>query len=65
MTGDEVLGTERPAGSLIFIVEDDNDISALIEHTLKAAGFVTRVFADGSHVVEAVKKQLPAYPGLR
>ena len=46
--------------TLIFVVEDDRDIASLISHTLKGAGFATRVLLDGQLVVEAALEQLPA-----
>jgi DNA-binding response OmpR family regulator len=42
------------------VVEDDRDIASLISHTLKGAGFATRVFSDGDLVVEAAKEHMPA-----
>jgi DNA-binding response OmpR family regulator len=46
---------DPPETSLIFVVEDDRDIASLIEHTLKGAGFASRVFLDGQLVVEAAR----------
>jgi DNA-binding response OmpR family regulator len=45
---------------MIFVVEDDRDIASLIAHTLKSAGFATRVFLDGELVFEAAQEHLPA-----
>jgi DNA-binding response OmpR family regulator len=46
--------------SLIFIVEDEPDVASLIAHTLDIAGFATRVFHDGQHVIEAARQWSPA-----
>jgi DNA-binding response OmpR family regulator len=51
---------DQPATSLIFVVEDDRDIASLIAHTLRAAGFASRIFLDGKLAVEAAQEQLPA-----
>jgi two-component system, OmpR family, response regulator BaeR len=48
--------TER----LIYIVEDEPKIAALLSDFLKGAGFATRVFIDGRFVIEAVRTQQPA-----
>jgi two-component system phosphate regulon response regulator PhoB len=59
MNGESPVYDDR-ALTLIFVVEDDRDIASLISHTLKGAGFATRVFLDGQLVVEAALEQLPA-----
>ncbi len=46
--------------TVIFIVEDDKDIAALIDHTMQRSGFKTRIFRDGQHVVEAAYEEQPA-----
>jgi DNA-binding response OmpR family regulator len=51
---------ERPLTPLIFVVEDNSDIALLIAHTVKGAGFASRVFLDGQTVVEAAHEQSPA-----
>ena len=55
----EMYGHGKGA-SLIFIVEDDPDVASLIVHALSIAGFATRVFHDGEHVIEAARQCSPA-----
>ncbi len=44
----------------VFIVEDDGDISRLIQLHLEAAGYGTRVFPDAGRVLAAAEELLPA-----
>lgn len=44
----------------IFVVEDDADIARLVRHHLESAGYVTRMFAQGTGVVEDAEKIPPA-----
>ena len=55
----EMRGHAKGA-SLIFIVEDEPDVASLIAHALDGAGFATRVFHDGEHVIEAARCSAPA-----
>jgi DNA-binding response OmpR family regulator len=55
----EMRGPSKGA-ALIFIVEDEPDVASLIAHTLDNAGFATRVFPDGQHVIEIALQQSPA-----
>src|SRR5215472_11238858 len=48
------------ARSLIFVVEDENDIAGLICHNLQSAGFDTQSFGDGRSVLAEALHQLPA-----
>jgi DNA-binding response OmpR family regulator len=53
----EETWTPRP---LIFVVEDDADISRLIEHNLQSAGYDVESFLSGSAVVSEGSRKLPA-----
>lgn len=44
----------------VFIVEDEADIATVVELYLQGAGYATKLFLDGSEVVEAVKTQNPS-----
>jgi two-component system phosphate regulon response regulator PhoB len=46
--------------SLIFVVEDDLDISRLIEHNLHSAGYRVSTFLSGSAVVPSATRLHPA-----
>ncbi len=46
--------------SEIWIIEDEERISAVLSAYLSQAGFNVRVFADGQGIVAAVSKQAPA-----
>jgi len=54
---------EEPAGTnlgkLIFVVEDDEDISALIKHHLQSAGYDVVVFLTASSVIQEALSQDP------
>lgn len=54
------LDTFGAARSLIFVVEDENDIAGLICHTLRSAGFDTQSFGDGRSLLSEALRQLPA-----
>lgn len=45
---------------LIFVVEDDADISRLVRHHLEAAGFGVRLFASSSSVMAEAERANPA-----
>jgi DNA-binding response OmpR family regulator len=45
---------------LVFVVEDDSEIAALISLSLAKAGFATRTFADGGSALAALPTQTPA-----
>ena len=40
-----------PPRSLVFVVEDDDDIAGLISHILRSAGFEVQSFRDGTSVI--------------
>jgi len=44
----------------VFIVEDEKDIASIVEMYLQASGLQTRVFYDGTQVVEAVRSERPS-----
>ncbi len=45
--------------SLVFVVEDDAKIAAVVSDFLKAEGFITRCFPDARGVLEAVSADSP------
>ena len=53
--------TDAPASrSLVFVVEDDADISRLIQHNLLFAGYGVRVFASGFSVISEAQRERPS-----
>ena len=44
----------------VFVLEDDTDISRLVQHHLEAAGFGVRVFASPANVLVDAERQPPA-----
>jgi two-component system phosphate regulon response regulator PhoB len=46
--------------SLIFVVEDEEDIARLISHNLQAAGFDVESFVSGASVVSEALREMPA-----
>lgn len=45
---------------LVFVVEDDEDVSRLVCHHLDLAGYVTRSFSDSFSVIEEAQKSVPS-----
>jgi DNA-binding response OmpR family regulator len=45
---------------IIFVVEDDPDISRLVRHHLEGDGFAVRLFASGSSVLPEAERARPA-----
>jgi two-component system phosphate regulon response regulator PhoB len=45
---------------IIFVLEDDTDISRLMQHHLEAAGYTPRVFASPTHLIPEAERQMPA-----
>jgi DNA-binding response OmpR family regulator len=45
---------------IIFVVEDDPDISRLVRHHLEANGFAVRLFSSGTNVVIEAERARPA-----
>jgi len=48
------------ARDLIFVVEDDVDVSRLVEHNLKTAGYEVAAFLSGSSVLSSAIASQPA-----
>ena len=46
--------------NVVFVVEDDIDISRLIQHNLSSAGFSVQVFASGNEVVTEALREKPS-----
>ncbi len=46
--------------SLVFVVEDEEDIARLISHNLQAAGFEVRSFVNGGSVLSEVLREMPS-----
>ena len=44
----------------IFVIEDDKDISRLVQHHLEASGYATTIFANGRGVIEEAERVQPA-----
>lgn len=59
----EPLGDAASAAvsrSLVFVVEDEEDIARLISHNLQAAGFDVQSFANGGSVVSEALREMPS-----
>src|SRR5580700_504763 len=59
----EPLGDAGIAGvsrSLIFVVEDEEDIARLISHNLQAAGFDVQSFVSGASVISEALREMPS-----
>ena len=53
--------TDKPRYcDLIYVVEDDPDVSQLIEHNLRTAGYEVSTFFSGAPVVPLAAKAQPA-----
>ncbi len=46
--------------SLVFVVEDDEDIARLISHNLQSAGFDVQSFVSGASLVSEALREMPA-----
>jgi DNA-binding response OmpR family regulator len=58
---DSLEAINRPRGSdLIYVVEDDPDVSHLIEHNLRTAGYEVSTFFSGAPVVPTAAMTQPA-----
>jgi len=49
-----------PSRTLIFVVEDEEDIARLIGHNLQAAGFEVQSFVSGASVVSEALRETPS-----
>src|ERR1700691_964915 len=63
------MGSYQPPGdaaiaavsrSLVFVVEDEEDIARLISHNLQAAGFGVQSFVSGGSVVAEALREMPS-----
>ena len=45
---------------IVFVLEDDTDISRLVQHHLEAAGFAPRVFHTPANLIPDAERQAPA-----
>jgi DNA-binding response OmpR family regulator len=58
---EHLQGTDIPCGpDLIYVVEDDPDVSRLIEHNLRTAGYEVSTFLSGAQVVPRAAMAHPA-----
>ena len=53
-------GEDDNVNQTIFVLEDDPDISRLVQYHLEAAGYGVRIFATTTHVVSDAERQPPA-----
>ena len=44
----------------VFVLEDDTDISRLVQHHLEAAGFSARVYHTPANLIPDAERQAPA-----
>jgi DNA-binding response OmpR family regulator len=54
------MGVAAVSRSLIFVVEDEEDIARLICHNLQAAGFDVQSFVSGASVVSEALRETPS-----
>jgi two-component system phosphate regulon response regulator PhoB len=53
-------GMPAASRSLVFVVEDEEDIARLISHNLQAAGFEVQSFVSGASVVSEALREMPS-----
>ncbi len=53
-------GREVHLSQIIFVLEDDSDISRLMQHHLEAAGYTPKVFASPTYLIPEAERQAPA-----
>src|ERR1022692_4618613 len=53
-------GMAAVSRSLVFVVEDEEDIARLISHNLQAAGFDVQSFVSGGSVVSEALREMPS-----
>jgi DNA-binding response OmpR family regulator len=56
----ESTSPSSPVRSLVFVVEDDEDIARLISHNLQAAGFEVQSFVSAFSVISEAVREAPA-----
>jgi two-component system phosphate regulon response regulator PhoB len=54
------MGRKEDLNQTIFVLEDDSDISRLVQHHLEAAGYTPRIFASPAHLIPEAERQVPA-----
>ncbi len=54
------MGRKEDLNQTIFVLEDDSDISRLVQHHLEAAGYTPRIFASPAHLIPEAERQAPA-----
>lgn len=60
-TDQELVRTEeRRLSQTVFVLEDDTDISRLVQHHLEAAGFPVRLFPTPANIISDAERQAPA-----
>jgi DNA-binding response OmpR family regulator len=52
--------TAPAARTLIFVVEDDEDIARLVSHNLQAAGFEVQSFVNGASLIAEASREQPS-----
>src|ERR1700730_270380 len=69
VTTNSPMGSYRPLGepgtpsvsrTLVFVVEDEEDIARLISHNLQAAGFDVQSFVSGGSVISEALREMPS-----
>jgi len=58
--GTPVSTNKAQPRELIYVVEDDPDVSQLIEHNLRDAGYEVSTFLSGARVVQTATTSQPA-----
>lgn len=53
-------GKGRVVSISVFVLEDDTDISRLVEHHLQAAGYAPKVFSTPTNLIPEAERQRPA-----
>src|SRR5580700_6738547 len=53
-------GVTAVSRSLVFVVEDEEDIARLVSHNLQAAGFDVQSFVSGGSVVSEALQEMPS-----
>jgi two-component system phosphate regulon response regulator PhoB len=56
----EIAGGPGSVRSLVFVVEDDEDIARLISHNLQAAGYDVQSFVSGASVIPEALREMPS-----
>ena len=51
---------EKRLSQIVFVLEDDTDISRLVEHHLTAAGYTVRSYPTPTHLISDAERHTPA-----